>query len=70
MLTIGGFVAGLVLFVGGLRAIRTTGDPGSPANQVFVRETAHRDSAIRHVQCDGAVLAVLGLLLMLAVTLV
>ncbi|WP_439028455.1 hypothetical protein [Haloarchaeobius sp. DT45] len=70
MFTIGVFVAGLVLFVGGIRAIRTTGDPSSPANQLFVRDSHHRDSAMRYVECDGAILGILGLALMLATTLV
>ncbi|WP_435316889.1 hypothetical protein [Haloarchaeobius sp. TZWSO28] len=70
MFTVGVFVAGLVLFVGGIRSIRTTTDRNSPAKQLFVRDTAHRDSAMRHVECDGAVLGILGLLLMLATTLI
>ncbi|WP_257299558.1 hypothetical protein [Haloarchaeobius sp. FL176] len=71
MLSAGVFIAGLVLFVGGVSAIRTTPGETEPADTVLTgrRRRRHRDAPMDYVQVDGAVLGILGLLFMLGTTL-
>jgi hypothetical protein len=71
MLTGGLFIAGLVLFVGGVSAIRTTPGGTEPADTVLTGRGRrhHRDGPMNYVQVDGAVLGILGLVVMLGTTL-
>ncbi|WP_440990776.1 hypothetical protein [Haloarchaeobius baliensis] len=71
MLSAGLFVAGLVLFVGGVSAIRTTPGGTEPADTFLTGRARrhHRDGPMDYVQVDGAVLGVIGLLVMLGTTL-
>jgi hypothetical protein len=72
MLSAGLFVAGLVLFVGGVSAIRTTPGETEPADTLTTGRTGprhRRDAPMDYVQVDGAVLGILGLLIMLGTTL-
>ncbi|WP_435334772.1 hypothetical protein [Haloarchaeobius sp. TZWWS8] len=69
MLTVGIFLAGLVLFVGGVATIRTTHERHEPADQLFATDEIHRDAPMQYVQTDGAVLGVVGLVVMIVSTL-
>jgi hypothetical protein len=61
------FVAGLVLFVGGVNAVRPPADYSERPARLF--GVGGRRSALSYVQTDGAVLGVLGLFAMLFATL-
>ncbi|WP_435361433.1 hypothetical protein [Haloarchaeobius sp. DFWS5] len=69
MLSVGIFIAGLVLFVGGVNAIRTTHDRNEPADQLFAPDDPYRDAPMQYVQTDGAVLGVIGIVVMVIATL-
>ncbi len=62
------FVAGLVLFVGGVNAVRPPADYNERPARLFA--VGGRRSALSYVQTDGAILGVVGLFAMLASTLV
>jgi hypothetical protein len=62
------FVAGLVLFVGGVNAVRTPTEYSERPARLF--PVGGRRSALSYVQTDGAVLGVVGLFAMLGSTLV
>jgi hypothetical protein len=68
VLSIASFVAGLVLFVGGVNAIRPPEAYGERPSRMF--EVGSRDSALGYVQTDGAILGAFGLFVMLAATVV
>jgi hypothetical protein len=57
------FVAGLVLFVGGVNAVRPPADYSKRPARLF--GVGGRRSALSYVQTDGAVLGVVGLFAML-----
>ena len=69
MLSTGLFVAGLVLFVGGVSSIRVAPSRSDPPKQLFRRQSHRYDAPMEYVQFDGAVLGMVGLLVMLSVTL-
>jgi hypothetical protein len=62
------FVVGLVLFVGGVNAVRPSTDYSERPARLFA--VGGRRSALSYVQTDGAVLGIAGLFAMLAATLV
>jgi hypothetical protein len=62
------FAAGLVLFVGGVNAVRPPADYSERPARLF--GLGDRRSALSYVQTDGAILGVVGLFAMLAATLV
>jgi hypothetical protein len=67
VLTAATFVVGLVLFVGGVNAVRPPADYNQRPPRLF-QVGGHR-SALSYVQTDGAILGIVGLFAMLLSTL-
>lgn len=60
------FVTGLVLFVGGVHAVRLPPHPTEQPDRVFV--TGSAKTPLSYVQTDGAVVGAIGLFVMLGAT--